>query len=124
MSLKVTEQEKEFAGKAAQYQREMKHLQRLLEDKQETLDEVLQQKRQVSQSLKYTRLICLVKRRQAQARSLSKSPFCFALAGLSFLDQKNQSLLSADSVHSPSAQLPSPLHLACKYLKEVIDCEC
>ncbi|XP_054696584.1 centrosomal protein of 89 kDa isoform X3 [Grus americana] len=44
LSLKMTEQEKEFAGKAAQYQQEMKHLQRLLQDKQETLDEVLQQK--------------------------------------------------------------------------------
>lgn len=41
----MTEQEEEFAGKASQYQREMKHLQRLLQDKQETLDEVLQQKR-------------------------------------------------------------------------------
>lgn len=44
----MTEQEKEFAGKTAQYQEEMKHLQRLLKDKQETLDEVLQQKRSVS----------------------------------------------------------------------------
>ncbi|NXL00866.1 CEP89 protein, partial [Mesembrinibis cayennensis] len=44
ISLKMTEQEKEFAGKTAQYQQEMKHLQRLLQDKQETLDEVLQQK--------------------------------------------------------------------------------
>ncbi|XP_074865157.1 centrosomal protein of 89 kDa isoform X2 [Carettochelys insculpta] len=51
MSLKMTEQEKEFAGKAAQYQREMKHLQRLLQDKQETLDEVLQQKREVEGEL-------------------------------------------------------------------------
>ena len=41
----MTEQEKEFALKTAQYQQEMKHLQRLLQDKQETLDEVLQQKR-------------------------------------------------------------------------------
>ncbi|XP_037733608.1 centrosomal protein of 89 kDa isoform X3 [Chelonia mydas] len=45
INLKMTEQEEEFAGKASQYQREMKHLQRLLQDKQETLDEVLQQKR-------------------------------------------------------------------------------
>lgn len=45
INLKMTEQEKEFAGKTAQYQQEMKHLQRLLQDKQETLDEVLQQKR-------------------------------------------------------------------------------
>ncbi|XP_066493200.1 centrosomal protein of 89 kDa isoform X2 [Tiliqua scincoides] len=51
ISLKVTEQEKEFAGKAAQYQREMKHLQRLLQDKQETLDEVLQQKREMESEL-------------------------------------------------------------------------
>ncbi|XP_025915188.1 centrosomal protein of 89 kDa isoform X3 [Apteryx rowi] len=45
ISLKMTEQKIEFAGKTAQYQQEMKHLQRLLQDKQETLDEVLQQKR-------------------------------------------------------------------------------
>ncbi|XP_054856889.1 centrosomal protein of 89 kDa [Eublepharis macularius] len=50
-ALKVTEQEKEFAGKAAQYQREMKHLQRLLQDRQETLDQVLQQKREVEGEL-------------------------------------------------------------------------
>uniref|UniRef100_A0A8C8R8L4 Centrosomal protein 89 n=1 Tax=Pelusios castaneus TaxID=367368 RepID=A0A8C8R8L4_9SAUR len=51
INLKMTEQEKEFAGKAAQYQREMKHLQRLLQDKQETLDGVLQQKREVESEL-------------------------------------------------------------------------
>ncbi|KAF1666047.1 Centrosomal protein of 89 kDa, partial [Aptenodytes patagonicus] len=45
ISLKMTEQEKEFAGKTAQYHQEMQHLQRLLQEKQETLDEVLQQKR-------------------------------------------------------------------------------
>ncbi|NXL45771.1 CEP89 protein, partial [Podilymbus podiceps] len=47
ISLKMTEQEKEFAGKTAQYQQEMEHLQHLLRDKQEALDEVLQQKRSV-----------------------------------------------------------------------------
>ncbi|KAM7146690.1 centrosomal protein of 89 kDa isoform 1-T1 [Macrochelys suwanniensis] len=51
INLKMTEQEKEFAGKASQYQREMKHFQRLLQDKQETLDEVLQQKREVEGEL-------------------------------------------------------------------------
>ncbi|XP_014451082.1 centrosomal protein of 89 kDa isoform X1 [Alligator mississippiensis] len=51
INLKMTEQEKEFAGKTAQYQQEMKHLQRLLQDKQETLDEVLQQKRKVEGEL-------------------------------------------------------------------------
>ncbi|XP_042293404.1 centrosomal protein of 89 kDa isoform X2 [Sceloporus undulatus] len=51
ITLKVTEQEQEFAGKAAQYQREMKHLQRLLQEKQETLDEVLQQKREMENEL-------------------------------------------------------------------------
>ncbi|XP_050779027.1 centrosomal protein of 89 kDa isoform X3 [Gopherus flavomarginatus] len=51
INLKMTEQEKEFAGKASQYQREMKHLQRLLQDKQETLDEVLQQKKEVEGEL-------------------------------------------------------------------------
>ncbi|NXV33750.1 CEP89 protein, partial [Rissa tridactyla] len=51
ISLKMTEQEKEFAGKMAQYQQEMKHLQRLLQDRQETLDEALQQKRKVEGEL-------------------------------------------------------------------------
>ncbi|XP_073163951.1 centrosomal protein of 89 kDa isoform X4 [Lepidochelys kempii] len=51
INLKMTEQEEEFAGKASQYQREMKHLQRLLQDKQETLDELLQQKREVEGEL-------------------------------------------------------------------------
>ncbi|XP_053934530.1 centrosomal protein of 89 kDa [Cuculus canorus] len=51
ISLKMTEQEKEFAGKTAQYQQEVKQLQRLLQDKQETLDEVLQQKRKVEGEL-------------------------------------------------------------------------
>ncbi|XP_038224044.1 centrosomal protein of 89 kDa isoform X2 [Dermochelys coriacea] len=51
ISLKMTEQEEEFAGKASRYQHEMKHLQRLLQDKQETLDEVLQQKREVEGEL-------------------------------------------------------------------------
>ncbi|NXR15378.1 CEP89 protein, partial [Semnornis frantzii] len=45
INLKMTEQEQEFAEKAAQYQQELKHLQCLLQDKQESLDEVLQQKR-------------------------------------------------------------------------------
>ncbi|KAM4723003.1 centrosomal protein of 89 kDa [Rhinophrynus dorsalis] len=51
ISHRLTEQEEDFAGKAAQYQREMKHLQWLLQDRQETLEEVLQQKRQVEGEL-------------------------------------------------------------------------
>ncbi|KAM6409034.1 centrosomal protein of 89 kDa [Rhynochetos jubatus] len=51
ISLRMTEQEKEFAGKTAQYQQEMKHLQHLLQDRQETLDEALQQKRKVEGEL-------------------------------------------------------------------------
>ncbi|KFW06970.1 Centrosomal protein of 89 kDa, partial [Eurypyga helias] len=51
ISLKMTEQEKEFAGKTAQYQQEMKHLKCLLQDRQDTLDEVLQQKRKVEGEL-------------------------------------------------------------------------
>ena len=39
------EQQEDFAGKAAQYQKEMRHLQRMLREKQEVLDEALQQKR-------------------------------------------------------------------------------
>ncbi|XP_044126304.1 centrosomal protein of 89 kDa isoform X1 [Bufo gargarizans] len=48
---KLTEQEEDFAGKAAQYQREMKYLRWLLQDRQQTLSEVLQQKRQVEEQL-------------------------------------------------------------------------
>uniref|UniRef100_A0A8C6JWV4 Uncharacterized protein n=1 Tax=Melopsittacus undulatus TaxID=13146 RepID=A0A8C6JWV4_MELUD len=51
ISLKMIEQEKEFAGKTAWYQHEVKQLQRLLQDKQETLDEVLQQKRKTEGEL-------------------------------------------------------------------------
>uniref|UniRef100_U3JBX3 Centrosomal protein 89 n=1 Tax=Ficedula albicollis TaxID=59894 RepID=U3JBX3_FICAL len=43
ISLKMTEQEKEFERKIAQYEQENKHLQHLLQDKQETLKEVLEQ---------------------------------------------------------------------------------
>ncbi|XP_058701568.1 centrosomal protein of 89 kDa isoform X4 [Poecile atricapillus] len=45
ISLKMTEQEKEFERKTAQYEQEKKHLQCLLQDKQETLNEVLEQNR-------------------------------------------------------------------------------
>ncbi|XP_073515855.1 centrosomal protein of 89 kDa isoform X2 [Phyllobates terribilis] len=48
---KLTEREEDFAGKAAQHQREMKYLRWLLQDKQQTLSEVLQQKRQVEEQL-------------------------------------------------------------------------
>ncbi|XP_062442749.1 centrosomal protein of 89 kDa isoform X2 [Rhea pennata] len=51
ISFKMTEQKREFAGKTIQYQQEMKQLQHLLQDKQETLDEVLQQKRKVEGEL-------------------------------------------------------------------------
>ncbi|XP_041123675.1 centrosomal protein of 89 kDa [Polyodon spathula] len=47
MGHRLLEQEEGFAGKTDSYQREIKHLQRLLRDKQESLDEVLQQKREV-----------------------------------------------------------------------------
>ncbi|XP_072488148.1 centrosomal protein of 89 kDa isoform X2 [Notamacropus eugenii] len=48
---RVTKQEEDFAEKIVQYQREMKHLQQLLRDKQEALEEVLQQKREVEGEL-------------------------------------------------------------------------
>ncbi|XP_018426245.1 PREDICTED: centrosomal protein of 89 kDa [Nanorana parkeri] len=47
----LTEQEEDFAGKAARYQREMKHLHWLLQDRQETLNEALQQKKRVEGEL-------------------------------------------------------------------------
>ncbi|XP_056356412.1 centrosomal protein of 89 kDa isoform X2 [Oenanthe melanoleuca] len=51
ISLKMTEQEKEFERKIAQYEQEMKHLQHLLQDKQETLKEVLEQNRKTEGEL-------------------------------------------------------------------------
>ncbi|XP_061077930.1 centrosomal protein of 89 kDa isoform X2 [Conger conger] len=41
---RLQEQEEDFAGKAASYHREIRHLQRLLSDKQDALDGALQQK--------------------------------------------------------------------------------
>ncbi|XP_016076545.1 PREDICTED: centrosomal protein of 89 kDa [Miniopterus natalensis] len=41
----LTEQQEDFASKTAQYQQEMRHLHRMLQDKQDVLDEALQQKR-------------------------------------------------------------------------------
>ncbi|KAM9063511.1 centrosomal protein of 89 kDa isoform 3-T3 [Sarcophilus harrisii] len=48
---KMTKQEEDFAEKIYQYEREMKHLQQLLQDKQDALEEVLQQKREVEGEL-------------------------------------------------------------------------
>lgn len=42
---RLVEQQEDFAGKAAQFQKEMRHLHQLLQEKQEVLDEALQQKR-------------------------------------------------------------------------------
>lgn len=47
----MTEQEKEFSRKTAQYEQEKKHLQHLLQDKQETLNEVLEQNRKTEGEL-------------------------------------------------------------------------
>ncbi|XP_070254438.1 centrosomal protein of 89 kDa isoform X2 [Myotis yumanensis] len=41
----LTEQQEDFASKTAQYQQEMRHLHRMLQDKQDVLDEALQEKR-------------------------------------------------------------------------------
>nr|XP_048304743.1 centrosomal protein of 89 kDa isoform X2 [Myodes glareolus] len=48
---RLVEQQEDFAGKAAQYQKEMRHLQRMLREKQEVLDEALQQKREMEGEL-------------------------------------------------------------------------
>ncbi|XP_019510078.1 PREDICTED: centrosomal protein of 89 kDa isoform X2 [Hipposideros armiger] len=42
---RLTEQQEDFASKTAQYQQEMRYLHRMLQDKQDILDEALQQKR-------------------------------------------------------------------------------
>ncbi|XP_057889882.1 centrosomal protein of 89 kDa isoform X1 [Melospiza georgiana] len=51
INLKMSEQEKEFERKTAQYEQEKKHLQQLLQDKQETLKEVLEQNRKTEGEL-------------------------------------------------------------------------
>ncbi|XP_036995026.2 centrosomal protein of 89 kDa isoform X2 [Artibeus jamaicensis] len=47
----LVEQQKDFADKTAQFQQEMRHLHRLLRDKQDVLDEALQQKREMEGEL-------------------------------------------------------------------------
>lgn len=51
ISHRLTEQKEDFANKTAQYQQEMRHLHRMLQDKQEILDEALQQKRAMEDEL-------------------------------------------------------------------------
>ncbi|XP_067905417.1 centrosomal protein of 89 kDa isoform X2 [Heterodontus francisci] len=48
---RMKEQEEDFARRTAQYQREIRHLQQLLKDKQEILDGLLEQQRQVESEL-------------------------------------------------------------------------
>lgn len=48
---RMKEHEEDFARRTAQYQREKRHLQQLLKDKQETIDELLEQKRQMESEL-------------------------------------------------------------------------
>lgn len=48
---RLTEQQEDFASKTAQYQQEMRYLHRMLQDKQDILDEALQQKRAVEGEL-------------------------------------------------------------------------
>ncbi|XP_006061452.4 centrosomal protein of 89 kDa isoform X5 [Bubalus bubalis] len=51
MNHHLTEQQEDFASKSAQYQQEMRHLHRMLLDKQDVLDKALQQKREVEGEL-------------------------------------------------------------------------
>ncbi|XP_051018146.1 centrosomal protein of 89 kDa [Acomys russatus] len=48
---RLREQQEDFAGRAAQYQKEMRHLHRMLQEKQEVLDEALQQRREMEGEL-------------------------------------------------------------------------
>ncbi|XP_008837685.1 centrosomal protein of 89 kDa [Nannospalax galili] len=48
---RLVEQQEDFAGKTARYQQEMRHLHRMLQEKQEVLDEALQQKREMEGEL-------------------------------------------------------------------------
>ncbi|XP_006887933.1 PREDICTED: centrosomal protein of 89 kDa [Elephantulus edwardii] len=51
ISHRLKEQQEDFAGKTAQYKWEMRHLHKMLQDKQEVLDQALQQKREVEGEL-------------------------------------------------------------------------
>ncbi|XP_029063022.1 centrosomal protein of 89 kDa isoform X2 [Monodon monoceros] len=51
ISHRLTEQQEDFASKTAQYQQEMRHLHRMLQDKQDVLDQALQQKREMEGEL-------------------------------------------------------------------------
>uniref|UniRef100_A0A8C0WYP4 Centrosomal protein of 89 kDa n=1 Tax=Castor canadensis TaxID=51338 RepID=A0A8C0WYP4_CASCN len=51
ISQRLLEQQEDFADRTAQYQQEMRHLQRMLHDKQEVLDGALQQKREMEGEL-------------------------------------------------------------------------
>ncbi|XP_045747172.2 centrosomal protein of 89 kDa isoform X1 [Mirounga angustirostris] len=51
ISHRLTEQQEDFASKTAQYQQEMRHLHRVLQDKQDILDQALQQKREMEGEL-------------------------------------------------------------------------
>ncbi|XP_041602642.1 centrosomal protein of 89 kDa isoform X2 [Vulpes lagopus] len=51
ISHRLTVQQEDFASKTAQYQQEMRHLHRMLQDKQDILDQALQQKREMEGEL-------------------------------------------------------------------------
>ncbi|XP_027979486.1 centrosomal protein of 89 kDa [Eumetopias jubatus] len=51
ISHRLTEQQEDFASKTARYQQEMRHLHRMLQDKQDILDQALQQKREMEGEL-------------------------------------------------------------------------
>nr|XP_025865960.1 centrosomal protein of 89 kDa isoform X1 [Vulpes vulpes] len=51
ISHRLTAQQEDFASKTAQYQQEMRHLHRMLQDKQDILDQALQQKREMEGEL-------------------------------------------------------------------------
>ncbi|VCX30599.1 unnamed protein product [Gulo gulo] len=51
ISHRLTEQQEDFASRTAQYQQEMRHLHQMLRDKQDILDQALQQKREMEDEL-------------------------------------------------------------------------
>uniref|UniRef100_A0A2K6EN72 Centrosomal protein 89 n=1 Tax=Propithecus coquereli TaxID=379532 RepID=A0A2K6EN72_PROCO len=51
ISHRLVEQQEDFAGRTAQYLQEMRHLHRMLRDKQDVLDEALRQKREMEGEL-------------------------------------------------------------------------
>ncbi|KAK1330336.1 hypothetical protein QTO34_010525 [Cnephaeus nilssonii] len=103
----LTEQQEDFASKTAQYQQEMRHLHRMLQDKQDVLDEALQQKRKTKESENFSERHWR-DRRVDQHQSLRGSPPRRPRSG-DVLDDGSLSYCDMKPPPSPRQGLQEPL---------------